>query len=140
MLTPQQIKIFQKEILNWYKKNRRDLPWRHSSLKLRSGLRDPYKILVSEVMLQQTQVSRVIPKYEEWLKVFPTLEILAKASIRDVLLHWSGLGYNRRALYLQKFARVLVSRHSGKRSASRILWLIEADSGQARMTESKNKK
>lgn len=107
-LSSSQIKTFQKEILDWYRVHQRDLPWRHPSLKLRDGWRDPYKILVSEVMLQQTQVSRVIPKYEAWFKAFPSLKVLAKASTRDVLLHWSGLGYNRRALYLQKFAQTIV--------------------------------
>lgn len=105
MLTHQQVKSFQTQILSWYTKNKRDLPWRRD--------RDPYHILVSEVMLQQTQVGRVIPKYEAWLTVFPTLETLAKASTRDVLLHWSGLGYNRRALYLQKFAKAVVEKFDG---------------------------
>lgn len=112
MLPQKQIKQFQKEILDWYEKNKRDLPWRHS--------RDPYTILISEVMLQQTQVSRVISKFSEWMEKFPTLEKLAQASTRDVLQYWNGLGYNRRALYLQKAAQQLVERHSGKRSASRI--------------------
>ncbi|MDP3941464.1 MAG: hypothetical protein Q8Q49_04115, partial [bacterium] len=91
--------VFQKKILSWYATNRRDLPWRRT--------RDPYKILVSEVMLQQTQVSRVIPKYEAWLEAFPTLETLAGASRRDILAMWSGLGYNRRALNLQKAAETI---------------------------------
>ncbi len=100
-LTQIQIQSFQKEILSWYKKNKRDLPWRHT--------RDPYKILISEVMSQQTQLSRVMPKYTEWLKAFPDLESLAKASTRDVLLHWSGLGYNRRALYLHRLAQIILT-------------------------------
>lgn len=104
-ITPSHIKAFQKEILEWYSHHQRDLPWRRD--------RDPYNILVSEVMLQQTQVPRVIPKYEEWLKTFPNLESLAVASARDVLLHWSGLGYNRRALYLQKFAKSVVEQFGG---------------------------
>ncbi len=86
-LTPQKIKQFQTKILAWFAKNKRDLPWRRT--------RDPYKILVSEVMLQQTQVSRVMSKYEAWLKAFPTVEKLAKAKISEVLKMWSGLGYNR---------------------------------------------
>jgi len=93
------IKAFQTKILSWYKKNKRDLPWRET--------RDPYRILVSEVMLQQTQVSRVIPKYEAWLDAFPTIEALANAKTSEVLRLWSGLGYNRRALYLQKTAKAL---------------------------------
>lgn len=96
------VKKFQKEILQWYEKNKRPLPWRET--------RDPYKILVSEVMSQQTQISRVIPKYLEWIKRFPTLQSLAEASTREVLLCWNGLGYNRRALYLQKCARVLIQK------------------------------
>ena len=91
---------FQKIILAWYKKNRRDLPWRKT--------RDPYKILVSEVMLQQTQVTRVIPKYEEFLKAFPTLEKLAKAPNKKLLKIWSGLGYWRRAKYLKETAKIIL--------------------------------
>src|SRR6185312_9779538 len=103
MLSSKQILSFQKEILEWFEKNKRDLPWRKS--------RDPYAILVSEVMLQQTQVSRVIPKYKAWMGKFPTLKSLADASTRDVLLFWSGLGYNRRALYLKRLAQELVKNH-----------------------------
>lgn len=98
------IKQFQKEILDWYKKNKRDLPWRKT--------RDPYKILVSEIMLQQTQVSRVIPKYEAWLEEFPDVESLANAKKETILRLWSGLGYNRRALFLQKAAKRVISRQS----------------------------
>ena len=99
MLKQKQITQFQKEILNWYKNNKRDLPWRKT--------RDPYKILVSEIMLQQTQVNCVIPKYEAWVKTFPTIGSLARAKTSDVLRLWSGLGYNRRALYLKKIAVIL---------------------------------
>jgi A/G-specific adenine glycosylase len=102
----EQVREFQKKILGWYEKNRRDLPWRHT--------RDPYRILLSEVMLQQTQVTRVIPKYEEWFHLFPTLEVLASASVSDVLRVWSGLGYNRRALFLKKLAEVLVGDYAGR--------------------------
>jgi A/G-specific adenine glycosylase len=80
-------------ILAWYAAVRRDLPWRRT--------RDPYRILVSEVMLQQTQVARVVPYYEAWLERFPTEAALASAPAADVLRGWSGLGYNRRALALQ---------------------------------------
>lgn len=100
-----EIKAFQSKILSWYAKHQRDLPWRRT--------REPYHILVSEIMLQQTQVSRVIPKYDAWMKAFPTLESLAKAKTSDVLRLWSGLGYNRRAIYLQKAARVIVSDYKG---------------------------
>lgn len=91
---------FQKKILSWYKKNRRDLPWRNT--------KDPYRILVSEIMLQQTQVMRVIPKYTEFLKAFPTLEKLAKAPNRKLLKVWAGLGYWRRARHLKETAKIIV--------------------------------
>jgi A/G-specific adenine glycosylase len=80
-------------ILAWYLAVRRDLPWRRTT--------DPYRILVSEVMLQQTQVARVVPYYEAWLERFPSERALADAPAADVLRLWSGLGYNRRALALQ---------------------------------------
>lgn len=99
-LDRQQIKTFQEKILSWYGINKRDLPWRRT--------RNPYHILISEVMAQQTQLRRVIPKYLGWLERFPTIERLAAASSRDVLTMWSGLGYNRRALYLQEAAKEIV--------------------------------
>ncbi len=77
----------------------RDLPWRKT--------KDPYKILVSEIMLQQTQVERVIPFYERFIERFPTADILAKAPLHDVLLLWSGLGYNRRAKNLHRAAKII---------------------------------
>lgn len=104
-LTKKHISTFQYNILSWYQKNKRDLPWRRD--------RDPYHILVSEVMLQQTQAQRVIPKYKAWLEAFPTITSLAHASTRDVLLQWSGLGYNRRALYLHKFAKEIIEKFAG---------------------------
>jgi A/G-specific adenine glycosylase len=82
---------------SWYAAHGRDLPWRHT--------RDPYAILVSEVMLQQTQVERVRPRYVEWLARWPTVEALASASTADVIREWQGLGYNRRAVNLQRAAR-----------------------------------
>lgn len=105
-LSLQEIKIFQSKILTWYAVHQRDLPWRKS--------RDPYRILVSEIMLQQTQVSRVIAKYEAWLEAFPTIEDLANAPVSEVLKHWSGLGYNRRALNLKKTAQVVVNQYGGR--------------------------
>jgi A/G-specific adenine glycosylase len=84
-------------LLAWYAEHRRDLPWRRT--------RDPYAILVSEVMLQQTQVERVIPRYLEWLERWPTAEALAAASAADVIRAWQGLGYNRRGLNLHRAAR-----------------------------------
>jgi A/G-specific adenine glycosylase len=104
-LSPQNIKAFQDKILTWYGAHQRDLPWRKS--------RDPYRILVSEIMLQQTQVNRVIPKYEAWLEAFPTVHELANAPVSEVLKNWSGLGYNRRALNLKKTAQVIVEKYGG---------------------------
>ena len=80
-------------LLQWYADPGRDLPWRRTH--------DPYAVLVSEVMLQQTQVSRVAPRYEAWLERWPTAQALASASPADVLAEWSGLGYNSRALRLE---------------------------------------
>jgi len=84
-------------LLDWYAANGRDLPWRRT--------RDPYAILVSEVMLQQTQVDRVVPRYLAWLERWPAAERLAAASAGDVIRAWQGLGYNRRALALHAAAR-----------------------------------
>jgi A/G-specific adenine glycosylase len=88
-------------LLAWYEANGRDLPWRQT--------RDPYAILVSEVMLQQTQVSRVIPRYLEWLERWPSIHALAAASPAEVIRAWQGLGYNRRALNLHRAAREISS-------------------------------
>ncbi len=87
----------QRRLLEWYAKNMRVLPWRQTT--------EPYRILVSELMLQQTQVSRVLPKYEAFLDQFPTAESLAQAAPADVIVAWKGLGYNRRALHLHQTAR-----------------------------------
>ncbi|MBY0310333.1 A/G-specific adenine glycosylase [Patescibacteria group bacterium] len=87
-------------------KGRHDLPWRKSH--------HPYHVLVSEMMLQQTQVERVIPKYQTFLKTFPTVKALAEAPLADVLTLWQGLGYNRRAGYLHKAAQAIVSDHKGR--------------------------
>jgi len=89
-------------LLAWYRANARDLPWRRT--------RDPYNILVSEVMLQQTQVDRVIPYYEAFLERFPTVEALASAPAAEVIRLWAGLGYNRRAVNLQRTAQAVVER------------------------------
>ena len=94
------------DLLRWYRANARDLPWRRT--------RDPYRILVSEVMLQQTQVDRVIPKYHEFLARFPTFEALAAAATADVIRVWSGLGYNRRAVNLQRTAQAVVEGFDGE--------------------------
>jgi A/G-specific adenine glycosylase len=97
---------FQRAILSWYATFKRDLPWRDDP--------DAYHVLVSEVMLQQTGVARVMPKYREFLGRFPTLCSLAEASTADVLRAWQGLGYNRRALNLKRAAEAAVERHGGK--------------------------
>jgi A/G-specific adenine glycosylase len=89
------------ELLEWYRAVRRDLPWRRTT--------DPYAILVSEVMLQQTQVARVVDRYEAWLVRWPTVEALAAAPLADVLTAWVGLGYNRRAKALWEAARVVAA-------------------------------
>ena len=91
---------FRGRVLSWYRRRGRDLPWRRT--------RDPYRVLVSEVMLQQTQVARVLPAYARFLRRFPTRPSLAQASLADVLREWSGLGYNRRARDLQRAARQTV--------------------------------
>jgi len=96
----------QATLLGWYAAHGRDLPWRHT--------RDPYAILVSELMLQQTQVDRVIPKWREWLAAFPTVDALAAAPTSAVIRAWSGLGYNRRAVNLQHLAQAVVAHHGGQ--------------------------
>ena len=88
-------------LLEWFSERGRDLPWRHT--------RDPYAILVSEVMLQQTQVERVIPRYLDWLARWPTVESLAAATAADVIRAWQGLGYNRRGLNLHRAARQIAT-------------------------------
>jgi A/G-specific adenine glycosylase len=92
--------------LRWYRKHRRDLPWRRT--------RDPYHVLVSEFMLQQTQVGTVLPYYNEWYRRFPDLAALARASENDVLHAWQGLGYYRRARNLHATARLVEERHGGR--------------------------
>ncbi len=98
---------FSKTVWDFYHtKGRHNLPWRQT--------KDPYRILVSEVMLQQTQVDRVIPKYKEFLRAFPTFGVLAKAPLGAVLEHWQGLGYNRRAKMLHECAKAVVRDYNGK--------------------------
>lgn len=92
-------------LLAWFAAHARDLPWRHT--------RDPYRILVAEIMLQQTQVERVVPKYLAFLEAFPSLEALAAAPTGEVIRQWAGLGYNRRAVNLQRAARAIVEQHGG---------------------------
>jgi len=97
---------FQRALLAWYARHRRDLPWRRTD--------DPYHILVSEIMLQQTQVDRVIPKYHEFLARYPTIESLAGARTIDVRRTWYPLGYNARPVNLQGIARETLARYGGR--------------------------
>ena len=97
---------FNRVLLAWHKKNYRPMAWRNTH--------DPYHILVSEIMLQQTQVARVTGKYAEFLKKFPTIRKLAAAPLGEVLKVWSGLGYNRRAKFLQLCAKEVIAKHDGK--------------------------
>jgi len=90
------------ELLGWYSRNARDLPWRRT--------RDPYAVLISEVMAQQTQVERVVPRWQTWLERWPTIEALAAAAPADVIREWQGLGYNRRALNLHRAAQHVAAR------------------------------
>ena len=101
----------QRRLLAWYEGEARDLPWRKTT--------DPYAILVSEVMLQQTRVETVIPYYERFLRAYPTLESLARAPIDDVLKLWEGLGYYRRAHNLHRASREVVHQHAGQIPADR---------------------
>lgn len=103
----QDIKKFQKEIWKYYRVHgRHDMVWRATT--------NPYRIVVSEIMLQQTQVDRVTPKYKSFIKEFPNFAALARAPLADVLSAWQGLGYNRRALFLKKLAEVVVEKYKGK--------------------------
>ncbi|MEO8071018.1 MAG: A/G-specific adenine glycosylase [Acidobacteriota bacterium] len=97
---------FRRRLLGWYRANGRSLPWRET--------RDPYRILVSEVMLQQTQVDRVLPKYHEWLDRYPTIASLAAADEQDVIESWYPLGYNVRPRRLQAIAREAATNHNGE--------------------------
>ena len=95
----------QQALLSWSARTRRDLPWRNT--------RDPWAILVSELMLQQTQVPRVVPKYRLFLDRFPSARACASAAVADVVREWAGLGYNRRAVNLHRAAVAVVDRHAG---------------------------
>lgn len=100
-----EVLLFRKLVLKHFRFQGRDLPWRNT--------KDPYRIMVSEIMLQQTQVERVIAYYEEWLKKFPTVRVLAKASLGDVLRTWQGLGYNRRGKMLHMASKEIVEKYKG---------------------------
>lgn len=104
-LTPDAITLFQNIVYRTYELHGRRFPWRETD--------NPYRILVSEVMLQQTQTERVLHKYDEFLQTFPDFASLASASLESVLAAWSGLGYNRRALNLKKTAEIVVEKYDG---------------------------
>src|SRR5215475_1657297 len=105
--------VIARRLLAWYRKGHRDLPWRRTS--------DPYRIWVSEIMLQQTRAQAVIPYYQRFLDRFPTIAALARAAEQDVLACWSGLGYYSRARNLQKAARLLGDAFPGDYQAIRQL-------------------
>jgi len=105
-LTPAQIRAFRKKVYAYFEKEGRDLPWRKNL--------NPYRVLVSEVMLQQTQVGRVLEKYREFLAAFPGFPALARAPLTKLLLIWQGMGYNRRALALRALAKKVMDDHRGK--------------------------
>ncbi|MBN2468967.1 MAG: A/G-specific adenine glycosylase [Deltaproteobacteria bacterium] len=104
-LDAEQIESFRATVYDNFRKYGRSLPWRKT--------RDPYKILISEVMLQQTQVMRVLEKYRVFIEKFPNISSLANASVRDILSVWQGLGYNRRVLALKKLAEKITVEHNG---------------------------
>ena len=105
-LPREQATRFRRTLLRWYDAHKRELPWR--------GERDPYKIWVSEIMLQQTRVAVVLERYVRFLKRFPTLRALARARVMSVVAEWSGLGYYRRARALHEAARIVVHEHAGR--------------------------
>jgi len=99
------IQRFQKKVFTFYRRNKRQLPWRMT--------KDPYKILLSEFMLQQTQVNRVVSYYEKWIARWPTIQALAAAPLPEILQMWMGLGYNTRAVYLHRTAKKIVTEFEG---------------------------
>jgi len=105
MITPQKIAQFQQKIYEFYAQNKRDFSWRQEIT--------PYKIVVSEIMLQQTQTGRVIEKFENWIKLFPDFLTLSRTSQAQVLQAWQGLGYNRRGIALHTIAKRIVQEHQG---------------------------
>jgi A/G-specific adenine glycosylase len=109
-VSSKQISSFQHLVYTYYNIHRRDLPWRNTD--------NPYHILVSEIMLQQTQVERVIEKYSRFVERFPDVASLAKATLKEILEVWQGLGYNRRAISLMKLAGIIISEYQGKLPAN----------------------
>src|SRR5213595_3202047 len=119
---PPQRRRFRQRLLTWYRRHGRDLPWRKTD--------DPYHILVSEMMLQQTQVDRVLPKYAEWLEKYPSFDALAQAPEHDVTQTWRPLGYNIRPKRLQSIAREAVARYDGRLPADEATLLSFKGIGQ----------
>ena len=105
LLPSQQITQFQKKIYDFYTQNKRNFSWRENIT--------PYRIVVSEIMLQQTQTTRVKEKFENWMRIFPDFKTLAQAPQAQVLQHWQGLGYNRRGVALHTIAKLVVENHNG---------------------------
>src|SRR3989338_2709478 len=99
-------RALRQRLLDWFDRHRRDLPWRRT--------RDPYRIWLAEIMLQQTRVPVVVPYYERFMQSFPTVRKLARARLERVLGHWSGLGYYQRARHLHRAAKQLVREHGGR--------------------------
>lgn len=110
MTNAQALTLFRQQVWQYYQDYGRSMPWRDPGP---DGSYDPYAIMVSEIMLQQTQVSRVLPKYKEWLTLFPDVATLAAAQQVTVLQAWSGLGYNRRARFLHQAAQAIVAQYDG---------------------------
>lgn len=122
-LTPHAVDLFQKIIYSYYREHGRAFPWRKTC--------NPYQILVSEFMLQQTQTERVAPKYEQFIDTFPDFCSVASASLTDILKVWRGLGYNRRALNLQRTAKIVVDSYQGVLPSSPDILLTFPGIGQA---------
>src|SRR6184192_4484146 len=106
MLNSKELATFRKQLLYWFRQFQRDLPWRRT--------KDPYRIWLSEIMLQQTRVAAVIPYYERFVQRFPDVHALAAAPEDEVLRLWSGLGYYSRARNLQRAAQQIVAKHKGE--------------------------
>src|SRR2546430_16732229 len=106
MLNVRELAAFRRQLLAWFRQFQRDLPWRRT--------KDPYRIWLSEIMLQQTRVAAAVPYYEKFLQRFPEVHALANAEQEEVLRIWSGLGYYSRARNLQKAAQQIVAKHGGQ--------------------------
>lgn len=106
----QKVQEFQQEVWDYYVRHGRSMPWRNIR---DDGTIDPYHILVSELMLQQTQVQRVVPKFKTFISVFPSIKVLSQAKLSDVVREWQGLGYNRRAKFLLQSAKKVMDQYAG---------------------------